>query len=183
MTSLRRGALFAGLALALSACGGGGGSSAPTGALTTPPSQTGLERLTITIPAKSSSLVKRTPRYISSLTQSVTITIPGGASTTFSLTASSPNCTQGSAGLKCVITFPVPVGTTSVQFATLASTDGTGTPLSVATVPVTVTAGQVNDVTVTLNGVVKTVAVAVSPIAVSAGTATMVNVSVSALDQ
>ncbi len=178
---LRTGCLAFAFALALGGCGGGGGGSAPVNP--PPAAQTGLERLTITIPAKSSSLVKRTPRYISSLTQSVTIAVPGGASTTFSLTTSSPNCTSGSAGLTCMITFPVPVGTTSVQFATFASTDGTGTPLSVATVPVTVTAGQVNDVTVTLNGVVKTVAVSVTPTAVSAGTAATVNVSVSAFDQ
>ncbi|HEY0383673.1 MAG TPA: hypothetical protein VGC72_15890 [Candidatus Elarobacter sp.] len=166
--------------MALGGCGGGGGGA--TVPSQPPLQQTGLERLTITIPARSSSLVARTPRYISSLTQSVTVTIPGGTSTTFTLTTSSPNCTPGSAGLTCVITFPVPVGTTSVQFATFASTDGSGTPLSVATVPVTVTAGQTNDVTVTLNGVVKSIALSVAPATVTIGTASIVNVSVSALD-
>jgi len=182
MIARRTGSVFSvfALALALAGCGGGGGgSSAP------PPGggqQTGIERLTLTIPARSSSLAARTPRYISSLTQSVTITIPGGASTTFPLTPSSPNCTPGSGGLTCVITFPVPVGTATVQFATYASTDGSGTPLSVASVPVTVTAGQVNDVTVTLNGVVKTLALTASPATVSVGTAATVTVGVSALD-
>jgi hypothetical protein len=181
--TLRRAGTFLALSLALSGCGGGGGGSSPTGTPPTPTTApTGFERLTITVPSRSSSVAKRTPRYISSLTQSATITVPGGPSTTFPLTPSTPNCTQGSAGLTCVITFPAPVGTASVQFATFASTDGTGTPLSVAMVPVTVTAGQVNDVTVTLNGVVKSLTVAVSPTAAAAGTAATINVSVSALD-
>jgi hypothetical protein len=142
---------------ALAACGGGGsGSTAVPGrGGTTSPAST-QAKLTITIPrGPAPSSRTRRPRYISSKTQSATI-FALGVSTTLLLTTANPNCVQG-ATLVCTVEFPVPTGNSTITISTFASTEGSGTPLSTSTVPVTASPGVVNSLSITLNGVVAAV--------------------------
>ena len=142
------------LTLALAACGGGGGGSSPAAPGTQAPGR-GTERIVITIPHDTPSSARgRTPRYISIATQSVKLIVPGAAPVTLALTSSNPNCVQTQSALVCTVDLPVPIGTTTVTISTYASTDGTGTPLSTATLSITVVGGQVTTLDVTLNPVV-----------------------------
>jgi hypothetical protein len=114
--------------------------------------QTGLVKVQITIPpaASTSSSSARKPRYVSPATQSVTLFAPGGATTTVALTTSNPSCTAQAGGLVCTVELPVPVGNSTITVSTYASTDGSGTPLSTATLAVTVAQNAVNLLPVTL---------------------------------
>ena len=170
------------LSMALTACGGGSGSSpAPGGG--TPAPVNGLVKLQITIPHATSSAARgRAPRYISSATQSVTAVVPGGPATTVALTPSNPNCVPSGNFTVCTVEVPVPVGNSTITVSTYASTDGSGTPLSTTTLPVTVVQGQVNLVTVTLNGVVASLKLSATQTQVTAGKPSSVGLFVQALD-
>jgi hypothetical protein len=110
------------------------------------------------------------------------VTIPGSPKFTVALTPSNPQCSQQSAGLVCTLEVPAPLGTSTAAVATYASTDGTGTPLSTATVTLTVTAGTVNDINITLDGVVVTLALAISPSTLAGGIASTSAVALNAMD-
>ena len=172
------------LGLTLAACGGGGGggSSAPPVGTTPVPTQ-GTERIVISIPRVTTSARTRAPRYISPATQSVKLTA-GNVSTTVALTTSNANCVQTATALVCTIDFPVPTGTTTITVSSYASTDGSGTPLSIVTVPVTVVAGQVTILDVTMNAVVSSIRLATasgSP-QMTTGTPSTTGLLVTALD-
>ncbi len=177
---MHRGAILAIVTgLTLAGCGGGGGGSStgvPTG-----PTPTGTARFVLTIPRAPSSL-RRSPRYISPATQSASITPAGGTKTVLVLTPSNPQCVPGPSGLVCTVEGPVPVGTATVTVATYASTDGSGTPLSTASVSVTVVSGTVTTVNLVLNGVVAALSVAVSPPGLTSGVASTSSVLVNAVD-
>src|SRR5947209_4207012 len=165
----------------LAACGGGGGGGSST--TPPPPPQSGLAKLTITIPSASgTSASRRRPAYISPSTRSVTISGSGVPTTTVAVGTNAPNCAPGSGGTVCTVNFPVPAGTATVTLATFASTDGSGTPLSTQSLTVTVTANAVTSIDVTLNGVVAALAISVSPDVLASGHASTSSVAVNALD-
>src|ERR1700727_1180754 len=94
----------------LAGCGGGGGGSSSTvvpnstgpivtttpdpGGSTGPMAQT---RVTITIPMPTTSSTSRSPRYVSSATNSLSIATTAGTSVV-GLGASSPNCAAAAGG-------------------------------------------------------------------------------------
>ncbi|HYW55046.1 MAG TPA: hypothetical protein VE826_13825, partial [Dongiaceae bacterium] len=165
----------------LAACGGGGGGGSST--TPPPPPQSGLAKLTITIPSASgTSASRRRPAYISPSTRSVTISGSGVPTTTVAVGTNAPNCAPGSGGTVCTVNFPVPAGTATVTLATFASTDGSGMPLSTQSLTVTVTANAVTSIDVTLNGVVAALAISVSPDVLASGHASTSSVAVNALD-
>lgn len=163
-----------------SGCGGGGGGGASSTVPGPAQGPMGTARFTLTVP-KSASASARSPRYISPATQSVVI-LAAGVKTTVVLSTANPNCTQGSNGLTCVVDGGVPVGTNSVSVSAYGSVDGSGAPLSTATIVVNVAAGQITMVDLTLNGVVSALSLVVSPAVVSPGTPSTSTVTLNALD-
>ncbi len=159
------------LTLALAACSGGssGVSMPPGGGTGTTGHRTANATLTITIPRGSSAAAidRNTesvrPTYISTNTQSMSITINSGTPQDFGLTPTSPGCTGSGSATTCTITVAAPVGTgESWAFALYSTTNETGTPLSLDTqTGITITAGVANNLgPFTLNPVVGSYTVA-----------------------
>ncbi len=200
------------VAASLCACSGGGSSapralativpvpaSSPTAGATSPNTSA---RFTITVPkakATTASGHTRTPKYISSATQSVIITLVSVSGTPYTgtpasiaanLTTSNPNC-SGSP-LTCSVSAPA-VGGSDVftitaydaQQTSTSPTSPAGNALSTATTTIPVTAGQANTVTtpIVLGGIVSSVSVGLSPSSVTEGTpASNITVAINALD-
>jgi hypothetical protein len=144
----------------------------------------GRASLTITVPRAPSAAAaaRRRPAYVSPATGSIGIVVSGGARYTSALSASTPGCVPGSAGLVCTVEFPAPLGTDTVFVSTYAGADASGAPLSVAPVTVTVVAGQVNTASVTLSGVVASLELAGAALILNAGTASSAPITLEALD-
>jgi hypothetical protein len=152
----------------LAACGGGGGSStvpANPGNSGSPSGggkgQTAQAQLTITVPGSGSGTQgvgtqSVRPNYVSQNAQSLTITMDS-QTFTYGITATSDGCTQpGGTGTEvtCTENLSAPVGTYSWTFDIYSGTGGTGSVLALDTHSETITEGILNDVSVTLNGVV-----------------------------
>lgn len=163
--SVERLAIAGTLLFALVACGGGGGSAvvAPGGGSHTGggTGQTAQATITITIPRGSGTQGLR-PTYVSTSTNSMTISVNSTAlqGSPYNLSPSSNLCT-GTGTETCTITVPAPVGTNEAwNIAIYASTDGSGTALALDTATETITQGQTNDITFTLNPVVESYTIA-----------------------
>jgi len=177
----------------LAGCGGGksGGSFAPP-MVPIPPVASGAPAsvaasttLSIAIPGTSAAQTsKRRARYVSSATNSLTFTIVGGATSVVPLLSTSPNCSTDASGTRlCNINVSAPTGT-NVPFvlSTFASADGSGAALSTARASQTISSGKTNQIDITLDAVVSTVAVALGNNAFSIGKAGSTTVIVNALD-
>lgn len=141
---------------ALAACSGNAGGTMPSGSSggnpVTTGKQTATATLTLTIPRSSGTTTTSRgtmsvrPDYISTNTQSMSITINGGTPQDFGLTNTSPGCTGTGSSTQCTLTIAAPVGTSETwAFALYSSSNETGTPLSIDTESVTIVAGQAND--------------------------------------
>ncbi len=146
----------------------------------------GVATMRIDVPAARSSNSARKPQYVSSATQSVTVTPAGQARQVFALTPASPNCTavsNGGSNLSCTLQITTSVAPAQ-QFivSTYASTDGSGTALSTQTLMQDIVSGQNNVIMATLNGVVTSLSVKLGSSTVASGTATTVPLFVNGLD-
>lgn len=130
--------LALGITFVLAACSGAGGGGTPT-----PPGVTGGPHgmaavdFTIVIPQNAVTATSRVrPTYISSNTQSLAMSVNGGASQVFALTPSTnSNCSTTSGTTTCTnLQAVAPVGTDNFVFTLYASTNGSGSALSVAAV-------------------------------------------------
>ena len=160
------------LMLALAACSGGnsGGSMPSTRGGTAPAGNgTATATMTITIPrgtgttSNSRGTQSVRPTYISTNTQSMSITINGGTALDFGLTNTSPGCSGTGSSTTCTISVAAPIGTGETwDFALYSSTDESGTPLSIdSETGITITAGVSNNLgPYTLNPVVGSYSVA-----------------------
>ncbi|MDP9025756.1 MAG: hypothetical protein M3N13_10330, partial [Candidatus Eremiobacteraeota bacterium] len=173
------------LVIALAACGGGGQSgtvvpnvpAAPTG------SKTASVALTIAVPRSNPQSAVRRPAYVSPATESIVVTPQGATSQTFATTQSSPGCTNSAGSLTCTFSVSAPVGPNEpIRISTYAKPDGSGSPLSTATVTVNVVAGQNNPINATVNGVVASLSVVIVLANFVPGTASIAQVIVNALD-
>ncbi|HUA09972.1 MAG TPA: hypothetical protein VMA98_11970 [Candidatus Acidoferrales bacterium] len=154
------------VAIALAGCGGGSSLPAPSSHAQTQAATTAQFR--ILIPPKSAQAVL-SPKYVSSSTQSVTITltsvngaaytgtVSSPAAVTTSLTPSSSNCTSGASGLTCIAPATAVAGDDIYSVATY---DASNDLLSEGTATLTVVAGQANTGNLTLNGVMASVTLA-----------------------
>lgn len=167
--------VFVLLCAALCGCGGGGGGSAlPQAGPTSLPSA-GLQNVTvsITIPAAASagSAAMRSPRYVSINTQSASIAVNGGTPVIANLAAGSPNCTLISGGGRtCTVALSAPVGSDTFTEITYASATGTGAPLSQSKTAATIVAGKANAVSITLDGIVASIALTLANTSPTEGT-------------
>ncbi|HTU70043.1 MAG TPA: hypothetical protein VMF11_06945 [Candidatus Baltobacteraceae bacterium] len=153
----------------LAACSGGSGSPPlpNAGAPASAGSQPAIGSATFAIVVPAASTMERVrPNYVSPNTQSLSITLTqaNGVAVTsptpevVALTPGSPNCsTAASGGTTCSVTSTYPTGSDVWKLALYASTDGTGTPLSINTVAATVKTGS-NTVDLTMNPVVASLA-------------------------
>lgn len=161
----------------LTACGGGGAMHAvPQTALSGPrPQQSATVAFRIAVPTKATASTRRSPRYVSTSTQSVTITVaPAGGRVAATATV---NCTSVCSGQ-----IAAPVGSDTFTANLYDAQNGAGNLLSTGTITQTVVADQANTVNMTFNGVVSSLAVALSPSIITAGTAATINVVVNGID-
>jgi len=171
---------FALLAIAtMTACGGGGGGSTPnlpqaTPTPTLPPVPTGDVRptFTIVIPV-SGGASKNRPGYVSSATQSISITLtevngspPGALTGNPAITnINSTNCSGG-----CTVDGPPsPVGSDTFTLVTYDATGAAGNALSTSSGTYTMAQGTNNAESVTLDGIPATLTLAALPTTWSAG--------------
>jgi hypothetical protein len=158
-------AFLAASSLALSACGGGGGGSTAVPAPTKAPSSTGQVVVKIVVPLPpAGSAVKRKPAYVSPATQSVTFQVGSGTVQVVPLVLGSATCPLGPNGYLCTAYANVPAGNgQTLTVLTYGTTDGTGPILSAVSIGVNITAGAVNPVLLTLNGIAASLTVTVTP--------------------
>lgn len=170
------------LAVALASCSGESArGTAPAGLPQLEAAKKVNVTLRIRIPRKPHrGRQLRRPEYVSVATQSIAITAMdenGGQSRTFNqdLTpASNPHCNP--ATLICTIALPLKVGTYTLSFATfdglLASGQPTGNELSAnQDIPLTVSTGRQNTVTVSLQGIPTSIVIEPSATSTLGGTA------------
>jgi len=176
--------LCAAFTLASSACGGGSGSGAAPPPAKTASKGTGQIAFSVLVPLKPApSAARRKPAYISPATQSVSFQVGTSAVQVIALTLGSATCPLGPNGYTCTAYANVPAGNEEpLTIDTYATTDGTGAVLSENTIMVTVIAGEVNPVTVSLNGVAASLAVFVTPTALPRCVPTNLTATWSALD-
>jgi hypothetical protein len=145
---------------ALAACGGGGGGSGSV----QPPvsaSRAGSTAFTFTVPAASPSSRGRNPRYVSSATHSLSVDVvyPSAPRTTTiaNFAANAPGCSTTPGGLSCTVVVTTQDGAQTFVLTAFDGPNGTGNPLSTATIPVPPMTGVQTAVPVTLDGIVQSV--------------------------
>ena len=179
----------------LAACGGGGGgggSTAPNPQPTTAPTQTpqGLfitPQFVIFVPKTTQSVGKRQPNFVSTATQSVTITLTsvGGSPPTVTPTSVTTNISGASCSSGCTVNGPPsPPGVVDAYtITTFDATNGTGHQLDVGTTTFSPTAGQNNIINVTINGAPFTITITAIPASFAANTASQTaNLTVTVAD-
>src|SRR6202011_5931089 len=94
-------------------------------------------------------------------TKSLVIAANGSVVTVANISPTSPGCTpaSGNTPLTCVVNADLTGGAVTIVFSTFDQPGGLGNKLSTASVSTTITAGAVNPLAVTLNGVVTRVTV------------------------
>jgi len=133
----------------LAGCGGGGGSIVPksgngSGTLA-------QATLHIVIPEKTTN-GKRRPAYVSPSTTQLAWTLDGVTQATVNLTSSNPNCTGSP--LTCTVNFDVAPGTHTFSFYLEDSATPPNVLSDVTNYVYTLVAGQANNPTIVLGGVV-----------------------------
>ena len=167
-------------------CGGGGGGSAavrvpPPVVTPTPAPASASVDFTILVP-RSTSAFRRRPAYVSSLTQSVRLTINGGPPVVANVASGSPNCTDGAQGRSCTIHTQSTAGQATIVVQLYGQPDGQGPVLSQGTTSATLTAGTSNPISLTLNGVVAKIVLALASPAPPQGTPATIALTVTAFD-
>ncbi len=173
-----RGRAVVGLSVLLGAvvagCGANGGMRPPTGPRAAPTTASvgyGAASLTFRLdgvtPTTTPSSTKRTPRFLSPATASLTIdvkTVSGGVEaagypTTMPLSVSSSSCTSSQLTYSCQINAPN-LAAGVAYLATLTTSDASAAVLSQATTTFTLTANTANVIGLTLAGVPAAIQVA-----------------------
>ncbi len=172
--------------LALTACGGGsgGGNTTPPGSVPTPtptPSGTGpaskyaTPTFKITIPAPTGAATRRKPQFISSATQSITITLTADSAgtnpTTLAGNPATTNITFAVCSGGCTVNGPTsPAGSDSYTLTTYDAPNGTGNALDTNSGTFTIVSGADNTETITLNGIPAHITFGAVPNTFAAGT-------------
>jgi hypothetical protein len=149
----------------LAACGGGGGGSTTPTPSQQIPAGYARAQFAITVPSGSgsSSTNRRSPKFVASGTQSISLALlqTNGTPVTstpqlFPLTATSPGCSSGTSGITCTFSLNAPIGT-DVYLATTYS-DVAGTQqLGSGAVALSVVQNTTNTASISLNGPVNSI--------------------------
>jgi hypothetical protein len=97
----------------LAGCSGGAHSVAPApsqNAAVTTQGKAGTAKFSLAIPSMPISPTARRAQFVSASTQSGAMSVNGGTTVGFNLTAGGPNCTAVASGRACTISIPAPVG-------------------------------------------------------------------------
>jgi hypothetical protein len=180
--------------LALPACGGGGGGGAMAAVpgSTVPPSGTGTSSnyvtptFKITIPPRSGSAIAKSPAFVSSGTQSVTITLTadsiGVNPTTLVGNPATTTVSGTTCGTGCTVNGPPsPVGSDSYTITTF---DTSAHALNTNSGTYTIAEGVNNAETITLNGIPASIAINGLPAtnAFTAGSSNVATMTVTVAD-
>jgi hypothetical protein len=122
------------------------------------------------------------PQYVSSSTESISITVDADEPVDANLTPSSPGCTTVSAGTQCTIPVAAAPGSDTFAVTTYDSLNATGNKLSTASVTQTIVAGELNTVNVTLDGIVASIVLSLQSAPPPEGNPATIGVSVMARD-
>jgi outer membrane protein assembly factor BamB len=136
---------------------------------------------TIRIPQAARTTSKK-PAYVSAATNSVSFQVAPDPPQIVPLNLGSSACPSSGGFYTCSANFDAPIGPNAMTIQTFASTNGTGTPLSMTTISITIVAGQVNPVNAVLNGVVATLSLALMPNGVVSGTSSGVQATWGGMD-
>lgn len=150
-------------ALILNGCSGGTQSNV------VPPARAPMVPVSFSIAIPPSPAI--TPKYISSSTESATVSVNGGTPVVF-------NCSS----VSCSGTVQAPIGSDTFTVILYDRLNGTGNILSQGSTTATIVAGTANSVSASFSGVIKTVAISSSSPNVTKGTSSTVPLSVLALD-
>ena len=143
----------------------------------------GTAQLTILIPSKTAGAIERAVKYVSPSTQSLSITINGGANAQIvNVTPGSAGCTTTSGGTSCVVSVAAPSGNDTFNVRMFDSINGQGTNLGSASASATIVSNQTNNVALTLSAVVGSLAVTLSTATPEIGLAQAIGVNVQAKD-
>jgi hypothetical protein len=175
-------------ALATASCGGGhhsAGSVLPQRSVKTAPAQ-----LTIVIPVRSANAAARRPSFVSTGTQSGSVTINGSPNNaqSFALAPNAPNCTTGASTRTCTIVVDLPLGNDTIVLSTFdgaLTSDGrtSGRLLATASATQPIVEGQANNVLISLLGVPATATVTPQQTTIgSTGTTVTVPLTVTVYD-
>ena len=182
LAAIAAAALLAGIGCS----GGSGGSGIPAAPSQPAPggSATAPATFTMKIPVASSGSSEKRPAYVSAGTQSVSIAATGVTTETFNV-APLPNasCPLVSGSYVCTLNFDAPIGSSTLDVTTYDGTNATGNVLSKGVVPITIVEGTTNAVSVTLNGVARTIGLLVQPSQIlNGGTPASYTANLTALD-
>ena len=159
---------------ALAACSGGGGSTLPSAAPgTLTPASTGHATLTFTrlAPASATSAHSRRPNEFSFGSNSLVVDATNPNSPAYhavfdisGAVINGVNCNADVSGIYqiCSMQVLLPIGVDTVTVSTNGARDGSGATLGLATIQTTIKDQQDNQISVTLDGVVKKIALFVS---------------------
>jgi hypothetical protein len=175
-------------ALALSSCGGGGGGggSLPTAPVVqptqAPPTALASAKIVVTVPPKNPGT-----KYVSPSTQSMTIGLVSGSTTTplleVDLTLASPGCAGvAGGGIVCTVLVSAPFGPVTFSVSAYDQTGGKGHVLSTGNIAATLVAGTPTTVPLVLGGVAVAATVVLGASSFPVGQPGSVNVTVDAYD-
>ncbi len=151
------------------------------GPTATPPPAQASVTFTLLVP-KSTQAVLRRPKYVSSATQSIRLTVNGGTPVVMNVGAGAQGCTTTAQGLQCTVTATAPVGTDTIFVELFGAPNAGGTPLSQGSTTTAVVANGANTIALTLNGVVAKVVIALANSTPQQGTASTIPLTVTMLD-
>lgn len=148
-------------------------------------SKKGQLKIELRIPREKHKHRKFRPGYISAATQSMAVAVVGQATQVFNLTPTSPGCSSTSGYITCDVSAFFPSGQQTIAVTLYDQTGGQGNALSTATTTANIVAGNITYISITLEGVVASVALLVNgstTVSVPEGVATSLPVTVSAYD-
>ncbi|HET9095452.1 MAG TPA: hypothetical protein VFN37_02225 [Candidatus Baltobacteraceae bacterium] len=185
----KRAMACAAVAALLGGCGGGHSSVLPVPAATSKPVSSEKATMIVKIPTHTAASAGRKPAYISPSTKSIGFSYyPAGGSSqpqpqSADVTPGSPGCTADANGnTVCTLTFGAVAGSIDYTVTAYDAKGGTGNVLGAANAAMTVTAGQDNQFSVTLDGVAASFKVGFAQTSIPAGTPAAVPITISAYD-
>ena len=179
----KRAVVAAALAAILGGCSGHSSVLPVSSAPSKPANSAAEATMIVKIPAHTASKATRKPAYISPGTKSIGFAYSGALLQTADVTPGSPGCTTDAGGnTTCKLTFGAVAGNIAYTVTAYDATGGKGNVLGVASASMTVTAGQDNQFSVTLDGVAASFKAGFGQASIAAGTPTTVPITISAYD-
>jgi hypothetical protein len=133
-------------------------TATPAGAPTQTPTVATSASFVITLNGGTGASIlsagRRTPKFVSPSTQSITFSVDGGVASTQNLAASATNCSTSNGGVRCSVPLTgLAAGSHSLVLSTFDGTNGGGNTLGGGLIAFTVVANQANVVSGVIGGV------------------------------